>query len=200
MHQASPTSSGSRSRDQSTEQTLHRRAPGSPPRIGQVRRIVSAQLRYWHLDQLIDSAALGVTELLTNVHRHAEPDKRCTVEIDLVLDQLTVSVRDHDPRLPASRTTTPAAPTAAGSPSSPRSVRAGGAGAARRRQGRLVRARRPRDQGRRPAGPGGLPTVTFGRPALELSTLQEPVLVEPPVPVRAAALHDRAPVRSAVPG
>ncbi|MBB5118937.1 hypothetical protein AF335_07275 [Streptomyces eurocidicus] len=71
-----------------------------PPRIGQVRRIVSAQLRYWHLDPLIDTAALGVTELLTNVHRHAEPDKRCTVEIDLVLDQLTVSVRDHDPRLP----------------------------------------------------------------------------------------------------
>ncbi|MEW2576225.1 ATP-binding protein [Streptomyces syringium] len=71
-----------------------------PPRIGQVRRIVSAQLRYWHLDPLIDPAALGVTELLTNVHQHAEPDKRCTVEIDLMVDRLTVSVRDHDPRLP----------------------------------------------------------------------------------------------------
>ena len=46
-----------------------------PSRIGQVRRIVSAQLRYWHLDPLIDRAALGVTELLTNVHRHAQPDK-----------------------------------------------------------------------------------------------------------------------------
>ncbi|MFF4160994.1 ATP-binding protein [Streptomyces sp. NPDC001678] len=72
-----------------------------PPRIGQVRRIVSAQLRYWHLDALIDLAALGVTELLTNVHQHAEPDKRCTVEIDLVPSRLTVSVRDHDPRLPS---------------------------------------------------------------------------------------------------
>lgn len=71
-----------------------------PSRIGQVRRIVSAQLRYWHLDPLIDQAALGVTELLTNVHRHAEPDKLCTVEMDLLLDRLTVSVRDHDPRLP----------------------------------------------------------------------------------------------------
>ncbi|GAA2710013.1 MULTISPECIES: ATP-binding protein [Streptomyces] len=71
-----------------------------PPRIGQVRRIVSAQLRYWHLDPLIDRAALCVTELLTNVHQHAEPDKHCTVELDLVLDRLTVSVRDHDPRLP----------------------------------------------------------------------------------------------------
>ncbi|WP_078504357.1 ATP-binding protein [Streptomyces viridochromogenes] len=71
-----------------------------PSRIGQVRRIVSAQLRYWHLDALIDRAALGVTELLTNVHQHAQPDKMCTVEIELLLDRLMVSVRDHDPRLP----------------------------------------------------------------------------------------------------
>ncbi|WP_431041082.1 ATP-binding protein [Streptomyces sp. P1-3] len=71
-----------------------------PARIGQVRRIVSAQLRYWHIDALIDPAALCVTELLTNVHRHAEPDKQCTVEIVLMLDRLTVSVRDRDPRLP----------------------------------------------------------------------------------------------------
>ncbi|MGW6390226.1 ATP-binding protein [Streptomyces sp. NPDC055103] len=71
-----------------------------PSRIGQVRRIVSAHLRHWHLDALIDHAALGVTELLTNVHRHAQPDKRCTVELELLLDRLTVSVRDHDPRIP----------------------------------------------------------------------------------------------------
>ena len=74
-----------------------------PSRIGQVRRIVSAQLRYWHLDPLIDEAALGVTELLTNVHRHAQPDKMCTVEIELLLDRLTISVHDHDPTLPAVR-------------------------------------------------------------------------------------------------
>ena len=71
-----------------------------PSRIGQVRRIVSAQLRYWHMDPLIDRAALGVTELLSNVHRHAQPDKSCTVELELRPDRLTVSVRDHDPRLP----------------------------------------------------------------------------------------------------
>ncbi|MEV4331280.1 ATP-binding protein [Streptomyces sp. NPDC049597] len=71
-----------------------------PSRIGQVRRIISAQLRYWHLDPLIDQAALGVTELLTNVHRHAQPDKTCTVDVELLLDRLTVSVHDRDPRLP----------------------------------------------------------------------------------------------------
>lgn len=74
-----------------------------PSRIGQVRRIISAQLRYWHLDSLIDQTALGVTELLTNVHRHAQPDKSCTVEIELLLERLTVSVHDHDPRLPTLR-------------------------------------------------------------------------------------------------
>ncbi|MFD4506906.1 ATP-binding protein [Streptomyces sp. NPDC058457] len=83
-----------------------------PSRIGQVRRIVSAQLRYWHLDPLIDRAALGVTELLTNVHRHAQPDKNCTVEIELQLDRLTVSVRDHDPRLPVVEDGTEIAPMA----------------------------------------------------------------------------------------
>ncbi|MEU1228779.1 ATP-binding protein [Streptomyces sp. NPDC005828] len=71
-----------------------------PSRIGQVRRIISAHLRHWQLDALIDQAVLGVTELLTNVHRHAQPDKGCTVEIELLLDRLTVSVRDHDPRIP----------------------------------------------------------------------------------------------------
>ncbi|WP_371614606.1 ATP-binding protein [Streptomyces sp. NBC_00454] len=76
-----------------------------PLRIGQIRRIVSAQLRHWQLDPLIDRAALGVTELLSNVHRHAQPDKTCTVEIELRLGRLTVSVYDSDPRLPVLRTT-----------------------------------------------------------------------------------------------
>ncbi|MFI7100652.1 ATP-binding protein [Streptomyces sp. NPDC050161] len=74
-----------------------------PARIGQVRRIVSAQLRYWRLDPLIDPAALGVTELLANVHRHARPSKQCTVQLWVLLDQLTVSVHDRDPRLPCVR-------------------------------------------------------------------------------------------------
>ncbi|MBM4796622.1 ATP-binding protein [Streptomyces sioyaensis] len=74
-----------------------------PARIGHVRRIVSAQLRHWRLDALIDPAALGVTELLANVHRHARPSKQCTVELRVLLDQLTVSVHDEDPRLPRLR-------------------------------------------------------------------------------------------------
>ncbi|MFE6223980.1 MULTISPECIES: ATP-binding protein [unclassified Streptomyces] len=72
-----------------------------PHRIRQIRRIVAAHLRHWQLDDLVDPVALGVTELLTNVHRHAQPDKECTVELELLLDRLTVSVRDNDPRIPA---------------------------------------------------------------------------------------------------
>ncbi|GAB7034843.1 ATP-binding protein [Streptomyces platensis subsp. malvinus] len=75
-----------------------------PARIGHVRRIVSSQLRRWHLDALIDPVTLGVTELLANVHRHASPSKRCTVELSLLLSRLTVSVYDDDPRLPRIRT------------------------------------------------------------------------------------------------
>lgn len=71
-----------------------------PSRIRQVRRIIAAQLRDWGLDPLIDTATLGMTELLANVHRHTGEDKHCSVELVLLWDRLTVSVRDHDPRLP----------------------------------------------------------------------------------------------------
>lgn len=75
-----------------------------PQRLGQVRHIVAAQLRRWELDPLVDTALLGVSELLANVHRHTGADKHCQVELVLLWDRLTVSVRDHDPRLPQLRT------------------------------------------------------------------------------------------------
>lgn len=71
-----------------------------PYRIQQIRRIVSAQLRYWRLDPLIDAASLGISELLGNVHRHARPDKHCSVRLSHSADSLTVAVADNDPRLP----------------------------------------------------------------------------------------------------
>jgi hypothetical protein len=74
-----------------------------PSRIQQVRRIVSAQLRYWQLEPLIDPALLGITELLANVHQHAEPHKRCSVELTFASGWLTTAVADSDPRLPRVR-------------------------------------------------------------------------------------------------
>jgi hypothetical protein len=85
-----------------------------PSRIGQVRRIVSAQLRLWRLDALADRAALGVTELLTNVNRHAGADKTCTVDVTLLLGRLVVAVHDHDPRLPRMNTAEPFATSGRG--------------------------------------------------------------------------------------
>lgn len=85
-----------------------------PYRIQQIRRIVSAQLRYWRLDPLIDAASTGISELLANVHRHARPDKRCAVKLTLVSDRLTVAVSDHDPRLPHPQPMEPTATTGRG--------------------------------------------------------------------------------------
>lgn len=85
-----------------------------PYRIQQIRRIVSAQLRYWRLDPLIDAASTGISELLANVHRHAKPDKQCAVRLTLAGDRLTVAVADHDPRLPFVQPTEPTATTGRG--------------------------------------------------------------------------------------
>jgi hypothetical protein len=74
-----------------------------PDRIQQVRRIVAAKLRYWRLDPLVDATLLGITELLANVHRHAEPHKKCSVELNLSSGWLTAAVSDGDPRLPRVR-------------------------------------------------------------------------------------------------
>ncbi|MET7455689.1 ATP-binding protein [Streptomyces sp. NPDC005574] len=167
-----------------------------PARIGQVRRIVSAQLRYWHLDPLIDRAALGVTELLTNVHRHAQPDKTCTVEIELLLDRLMVSVYDHDPRLPVVEDLADAADTDA---------------LATRGRGLAMVAAVSESWGVRPDGESGkvvwftLPTPSAPRPAAARPPRR--VTTEKPVHVFAEVEHDldlrrpeHAPARSAVVG
>ncbi|MFC9296861.1 ATP-binding protein [Streptomyces sp. NPDC057011] len=143
-----------------------------PCRIGQIRRIVSAQLRHWQLDPLIDRAALGVTELLSNVHLHAQPDKTCTVEIELRLGRLTVSVIDSDPRLPVL-----SAPPAG-------SLETGGRGLA------LVEALSEAWGARHQAdGPGKV--VWF-------SLTAAPAPAAPPGPVRIGSKPVREPARSAL--
>ncbi|GAA5706890.1 hypothetical protein Save01_07749 [Streptomyces avermitilis] len=155
-----------------------------PSRIGQVRRIVSAQLRYWHLDPLIDQAALGVTELLSNVHRHAQPDKTCTVEMELLLDRLTVSVHDHDPRLPVVRDAEPSATSG---------------------RGLAMVAAVSESWGVRPEGESGK-VVWFTLPAPSATALptRPPRDIGRPVPVLRRAVDGRrsehAPARSAVAG
>ncbi|MCE7079340.1 ATP-binding protein [Streptomyces sp. ST2-7A] len=74
-----------------------------PRRVGRVRRLVEDQLHRWDLPDAVDTVLLGTTELVANVHRHAGPDKRCTIELVLRGDRLTVIVFDHGPGLPRER-------------------------------------------------------------------------------------------------
>ncbi|MFB6441604.1 ATP-binding protein [Streptomyces sp. NPDC056411] len=72
----------------------------SAERVPQIRRILAAHLRYWHLELHIEPVCRGVAELLTNVHRHIGPDARCVVELRWSGRHLTASVADEGPRLP----------------------------------------------------------------------------------------------------
>ncbi|MFJ6215954.1 ATP-binding protein [Streptomyces sp. NPDC092296] len=74
-----------------------------PNRFEAVRRITSAHLRYWRFAPLVDSALLGLTELLANVHQHARGSGECVLELRATADRLTVSVHDTDPTPPVAR-------------------------------------------------------------------------------------------------
>ncbi len=190
-----------------------------PSRIGQVRRIVSAQLRYWHLDPLIDRAALGVTELLSNVHRHARPDKSCVVELELLVDRLTVSVRDHDPRLPVvADTAEGAALSTCGRGLAMVAAMSESWGA--RPEGddgkvvwftlpaptaaRPQPARPPRRTGEQPAPrrpeTQPAPTPVTASPVVTVPVVTAPVVAAPAPAVAHAAAAPPTPARSAVPG
>ncbi|MDJ0462452.1 ATP-binding protein [Streptomyces sp. H27-C3] len=80
-----------------------------PARVPQARRIVAAHLRHWGLESLIQPVSLGVCELLTNVQRHVDGDKRCTLELRWTGRSLTAAVTDHDRRLPQVHSSPPEA-------------------------------------------------------------------------------------------
>lgn len=70
-----------------------------------VRTIASAHLTLWGLPGLVDRTALVVSELLTNVLRHARPVQRtgvkhATLTLTRLPGVLSICVRDFDPTLP----------------------------------------------------------------------------------------------------
>ena len=70
-----------------------------PREFAVVRREVRAQLRLWGRDRLTYNAAMCVTELLSNVHKHvASPE--CELTLLAVEDGVRAAVRDSDPALP----------------------------------------------------------------------------------------------------
>ncbi|MFF3015898.1 ATP-binding protein [Streptomyces sp. NPDC057939] len=69
-----------------------------PESMGCVREIVRAQLRMWRKSEFSDLAELGVTELLTNVLRHAGGGGELLVSE--TADGIRVGVTDFHGRLP----------------------------------------------------------------------------------------------------
>ncbi|MFC1430525.1 ATP-binding protein [Streptacidiphilus sp. N1-3] len=71
-----------------------------PRRLTVVRRIVAAHLRHWNLSELSDLTELGVTELLSNVHRHVGPGADCVLRLAYSDGCLRCEVHDGGAVLP----------------------------------------------------------------------------------------------------
>jgi anti-sigma regulatory factor (Ser/Thr protein kinase) len=74
--------------------------------VAHVRQIARAYLRYWDLDDAGDVALLGLTELLTNVLKHADP-KDARILMQAGPDGVAVTVSDFDACLPVIKPTGP---------------------------------------------------------------------------------------------
>ncbi len=70
-----------------------------PAQFGVVRRIVGAHLRLWGHAGLVDAAAMCVTELLANVHRHVQTPE-CELALVNVPGGVRASVSDSSSVLP----------------------------------------------------------------------------------------------------
>ncbi len=75
------------------------RLSADPERFGAIRWLVGAHLRMWGRERLTDAAAVCVTELLTNVHRHVR-DPECELSLLHLPDGIRVAVSDLSPELP----------------------------------------------------------------------------------------------------
>jgi len=64
-----------------------------------LRYILRTYLDSWGMSDLADSATLALTELITNVVRHA-PDRRATVLLLRQTSGVRVEVSDTEPRVP----------------------------------------------------------------------------------------------------
>lgn len=79
----------------------------STERIPQIRRILSAHLRYWSLEHHITPVCRAVDELVGNVVQHVEGDKTCVVEVRWTGRHLIASVADKDRRMPRVTSSSP---------------------------------------------------------------------------------------------
>ncbi|MFF7144476.1 pep a2 [Streptomyces nodosus] len=67
----------------------------SPERIGQVRRILAAHLRYWELEMLVDTVCHCADALLRTIDAHTR-DKHATIEMWWNGQHLITAVQDAE--------------------------------------------------------------------------------------------------------
>lgn len=99
---------------------------------GQARQWITQRCHEWHCDTLADSAALMISELVTNVFLHARTD--CVIHAAFDSPILTVMVTDEDTHELSRMHQAPPRKTGADSPSSPRSPTPGGYSTATQRR------------------------------------------------------------------
>ncbi|MFE2097910.1 ATP-binding protein [Streptomyces sp. NPDC059468] len=79
----------------------------TPLSVRIARTIVSAHLRLWGLEDLVESGALAISELMTNVLDHTRPDsegrRTARVTVTRTPDGVALCVHDSDSALPRQR-------------------------------------------------------------------------------------------------
>ena len=73
-----------------------------PNKLGLVRRIVTAHVRYWGWAPVADAAIMCVTELLSNVSKHADSNE-CVLLLQSSASGVRIVVSDDSPELPVVR-------------------------------------------------------------------------------------------------
>ncbi|WP_326615706.1 ATP-binding protein [Streptomyces decoyicus] len=73
-----------------------------PQNLEHIRRIVGAYLRYWGRDEFVERAAVCVTELLSNVHKHTG-SAACVLLLQISPSGVRIVVSDESQDLPVVR-------------------------------------------------------------------------------------------------
>ncbi|MGW8552831.1 ATP-binding protein [Streptomyces tubercidicus] len=73
-----------------------------PQDLERIRRIVGAYLRYWGRDEVVERAAMCVTELLSNVHKHTG-SAACVLLLQISPSGVRIVVSDESQDLPVVR-------------------------------------------------------------------------------------------------
>ncbi|MEU7044874.1 ATP-binding protein [Streptomyces varsoviensis] len=80
-------------------QRFERQLVAQPRAFARVRRAVASQLRLWGRADLVPGAAMCVTELLSNVHKHTATAE-CVLTIDNLPGGIRAAVSDADAGMP----------------------------------------------------------------------------------------------------